>query len=236
MEIAGAREYWHLYPNTQDPEQPYPEKEFRDLTTVGNVMDTQAGAWLFWGGQRIQIAAIQILPLTPIGHYTYDREWMEGVLPYCREELQDSTLGDDFKSVIYAAYAAVNPSEAYGYSRDLFDWGSGNSASNQLYFVSTQQSTGGDICSAGLQTPEGLHNVQDVATGQFLTLSSDGHLAATTGADVLAEKFDLGFRPGGGTIKSSSSGKFVTASPEGTSALTAARDVAQGYEVKKCFN
>ncbi|CAL8124059.1 unnamed protein product [Orchesella dallaii] len=235
MEIAGAQEYWHLYPRSTDPENPYPEQAFRDLTTVGNVMDTQAGAWLFWGAERIQIAAIQILPLTPIGQYNYDREWMEGVIDYCKVELDDSAYGDDFKSVIYAAYAKVNPVQAYEYSANLFDWGSGNSASNQLYFVSTQPSTV-DICSAGSQTPEGLYNIQDVATGQYVTLSNDGRLTASTSADVLGEKFVLAFTPGGGTIKSTSNNKFVTAGPEGTSALTAARDTAQSYETFRWAN
>lgn len=191
IEIAGAREYWHLYPNSNDPDNAYPEKEFRDLTTVGNVMDTQSGAWLFWGGQRIQIAAIQILPLTPIGYYTYDKEWIEGVIPYCKEELDDSTLGDDFKSVIYASYAKVDASKAYEYSSGLFDWGSGNSASNQLYFVSTQDSVG-DVCGVGAQTPDGVYNIQDVASGDFITVGVNGGLVASTSADVLAEKFQLG--------------------------------------------
>ncbi|ODM87310.1 Endo-1,3(4)-beta-glucanase 1 [Orchesella cincta] len=230
MELAGAREYWHLYPRSNDPEQPYPEQAFRDLTTVGNVMDTQAGAWLFWGAERIQIAAIQILPLTPIGYYTYDREWMEGVLDYCKQELDDPKFGDDFKSVIYAAYAKVDPVRAYEFSTQLFSWGSGNSASNQLYFVSTQQS-GGDICSAANQTPEGTFTVQDAATGQFVTVAGDGHLAATTGSDAEGERFLLAFTPGGATIKASSNNKFVTAGPDGNSALSASRDVAQSYEI-----
>lgn len=101
MEILASQTYWHLYPNNPQEHNPYPEEAFRMLTTVGNVMDSQAGAWLFWGAQRIQIAAIQILPLTPIGQLTYDKEWMEVVLPYCENELQNATFGDDFKSGDY---------------------------------------------------------------------------------------------------------------------------------------
>ena len=33
---------------------------------MGNVQDWQSGAWLFWGSQKSQIAAIQILPVTPV--------------------------------------------------------------------------------------------------------------------------------------------------------------------------
>lgn len=99
--------------------------------------------------------------------------------------------------MIYAAYAKVNPQEAYTYSSQLFDWGTGNSASNQLYFVSTQSSPT-DICSAAEQTPEGLFTIQDTATELFVTVSGNGQLAATTSADVLASKFVLGFAPGKG--------------------------------------
>lgn len=229
IEIAGAQEYWHLYPTINNPEDPYPEQEFRNLVTVGNVMDTQTGAWLFWGGQRIQIAAIQILPLTPIGQVTYDREWMEQVVPYCKGELDDPTIEDAFKSVIYAAYAKVNPQQAYLSSETLFDWGTGNTASNQLYFVSTQTS-GQDICLAGSQTPEGLFFIQDANTNQFVVVAGNGQLAANVGASVLATKFTLKFTPGGSTIQGSN-GKFVTASPDGTQALSAVRDTAASYEI-----
>lgn len=66
-EIQGAQVYWHLYPDQDpsDPNNPYPEQGMRDLVTMGNVEDWQAGAWLFWGDQRSEIAAIQILPVQP---------------------------------------------------------------------------------------------------------------------------------------------------------------------------
>jgi endo-1,3(4)-beta-glucanase len=68
IEQQAAKTYWHLYPSAgkDDPMNPYPEAKFRDLITVGNVMDWQTGAWLFWGAEKVQIAAIQILPVTPV--------------------------------------------------------------------------------------------------------------------------------------------------------------------------
>jgi endo-1,3(4)-beta-glucanase len=66
-EQQGAQVYWHLYPQQSqtDPNNPYPEPGLRALTTIGNVEDWQAGAWLFWGNQKVEIAAIQMLPITP---------------------------------------------------------------------------------------------------------------------------------------------------------------------------
>lgn len=98
IELAGATQYWHLYPSVTDPDTPYPEQDFRSLISVGNLLDASVGAWLYWGGQRIQIAAIQMLPLTPIGNDYFDVPWMEKVLEYCMEEIEDLTIGDSFKS------------------------------------------------------------------------------------------------------------------------------------------
>ncbi len=38
----------------------------RSLVTMGNVENWQSGAWLFWGNQKSEIAAIQILPIIPV--------------------------------------------------------------------------------------------------------------------------------------------------------------------------
>ena len=67
-EQQAAQVYWHLYPqeNPTDRDNPYPEQVVRNLVTMGNVMDWQSGAWLFWGSERSEIAAIQILPVTPV--------------------------------------------------------------------------------------------------------------------------------------------------------------------------
>jgi endo-1,3(4)-beta-glucanase len=67
-EQQGAKMYWHMYPSQSSTarDNPYPESGIRSLITIGNVEDWQSGAWLFWGAQRSEIAAIQILPITPI--------------------------------------------------------------------------------------------------------------------------------------------------------------------------
>lgn len=47
-EQHGAQVYWHLYPSqsSNDRDQPYPEDAVRALITMGNVEDSQSGAWL----------------------------------------------------------------------------------------------------------------------------------------------------------------------------------------------
>jgi len=48
-EQHAAQVYWHLYPRASSThrDQPYPEQGLRDLVTIGNVQDWQAGAWLY---------------------------------------------------------------------------------------------------------------------------------------------------------------------------------------------
>lgn len=68
----------------------------RDLVTIGNVQDYQAGAWLFWGNQKSEIASIQILPLTPINEALYDTQWVNNVWSYAQNEILDPTIADDW--------------------------------------------------------------------------------------------------------------------------------------------
>jgi endo-1,3(4)-beta-glucanase len=74
-EQQGSQVYWHLYPQESQTarDNPYPEPEVRALVTMGNVMDWQSGAWLFWGSEKSEIAAIQILPVTPINEVSPPR-------------------------------------------------------------------------------------------------------------------------------------------------------------------
>jgi endoglucanase Acf2 len=98
IEIAASQTYYHLYPKFNETQTPYPEQQLRNLVTVGNLHSTSAGAWLWWGSQKIQISGIQILPLTPIGQVTFDVPWVEEVYSYCYGELTNSSYGDSLKS------------------------------------------------------------------------------------------------------------------------------------------
>ena len=100
-------------------------------------MDWQAGAWLFWGNQKVEIAAIQILPVTPINEYMYDAEWTQNILSYTTSELADPTIDDAWKSVIYEAYGNSNPQQAMQLSQSLASFGNGNTYSNQVRTLSS---------------------------------------------------------------------------------------------------
>lgn len=97
-EQQGAQVYWHLYPqqSSTDPNNPYPEAAVRNLVTMGNVEDWQSGAWLFWGAEKSEIAAIQMLPITPINEVLYDTQWVNNVWSYAQNEIVDPTIADDW--------------------------------------------------------------------------------------------------------------------------------------------
>ena len=112
-EIQSVRNYWHLYPQATS-ETPYPEQAFRSLTSVGNVEDTQSGAWLyvsafhlllslpsilifdhsFWGAQRLEISGIQMVPFTAItGEYVIDQAWGQAAYTYTSVEFNNPSVG-----------------------------------------------------------------------------------------------------------------------------------------------
>ncbi|KAF9463551.1 glycoside hydrolase family 81 protein [Collybia nuda] len=231
-EQHAAQVYWHLYPkaSSTDRDQPYPEQAMRNLVTVGNVMDFQAGAWLFWGDQKVQIAAIQILPVTPINEYMYDATWAQAVYDYTLPELNNSTYGDEWKSVIYLAYSQANPAAAAQRSSSLTTWGSGNSYSNQVYFLSTRPGASG-VCTSAATNPIGNFYLQSSSTGNYVSTSSLPDLLASTTSQSSAVRFKFAFAPNAGTIQAISTSKFVTADQTGTFTLSAARDVASTWEI-----
>jgi len=83
----------------------------------------------------VQIAAIQILPVTPINEHLYVAPWVNNVISYTAGELADGAYDDAWKSVIYLALSNVNPQDGAQRSTQLMGWGSGNTYSNQASLV-----------------------------------------------------------------------------------------------------
>jgi endo-1,3(4)-beta-glucanase len=104
-EQHGSQVYWQMNPaqSENDPNNPYPEQAMRNQVTVGNVQDWQAGAWLFWGDQKVEIAAIQILPLIPVNEAYYDPTWVQNMWDYTMPELIDPKFDDQWLVLFYFA-------------------------------------------------------------------------------------------------------------------------------------
>ncbi|KAF7359182.1 Glycoside hydrolase family 81 protein [Mycena sanguinolenta] len=227
-EADGVQSYWHLYPNVNDPDTPYPEQGVRNLVTMGNVEDYQAGAWLFWGAQRSEIAAIQILPVTPINEGLYDTPWLTSVWPYVAGELVDPTVGDEWKAVIEMAYGEISPQAAFSASLNITGWGGTTSQAYLLYHLATRSNPGGaNICTATAANPIGNFSLL-APNGQYVTSTAASPSLVASGST--GTTFSFAFMPGGGSIYSTANDLYVTADPNGALPLSAARTVPQAYE------
>ncbi|KAJ7611622.1 glycoside hydrolase family 81 protein [Roridomyces roridus] len=227
-EVAGSQSYWHLYPNTTDTDTPYPEAGLRALTTIGNVEDYQAGAWLFWGAQRSEIAAIQILPITPANEGLYDAAWLNAVWPYVTQELNDPTVGDEWKAVIYMAYGEINPQTAFSHSTNITAWGGTTSQAYLIYHLATRANpSGATICTATTANPVGNFTIR-ASTGKYVTSSAAAPQLVANAAS--GTPFSFTYMPGGGSILNTAITQYVTADPNAAVPLAAARTVAQAYE------
>ncbi|OAQ61840.2 glycoside hydrolase family 81 protein [Pochonia chlamydosporia 170] len=233
-EQHAAKVYWHLYPDLaeSDRDNAYPEPEIRKLVTMGNVLDWQAGAWLFWGNEKVQIAAIQILPLTPINEELYDDKWVRNVWNYTMPELLDPAIGDEWKCVIIAAYANSDPQTAAAWSANLTTWGSGNTFTNELYFIGTRPNPKlAPICGTLPQNPIGSFRLQDSATGRYVVASANNtNLVASDTNQESAAVFKSGYAPNSGMLQLVSTGQYVTADQSGKDTLDAARPSANAWE------
>ncbi|TRX92714.1 hypothetical protein FHL15_006388 [Xylaria flabelliformis] len=233
-EQQAAQIYWHLYPSQSQTarDNPYPEPAMRNLITMGNVEDWQSGAWLFWGSQRVEIASIQILPVTPINEAMYDTEWVNNVWSYTMPELVDPTIGDEWKNVIIAAYSNAHPQTAAAWSANITSWGSGNTYTNELYFIGTRPNPSGQpICGALPQNPYGNFKLQVASSGNFVTASSaNTNLVASTSSSGSASVFNSAYVPNAGTLQLTSTNQFVTADSSGSYTISASRASASSWE------
>ncbi|CAK5280983.1 unnamed protein product [Mycena citricolor] len=228
-EVAAVQSYWHLYPTSNDPDTPYPEAGLRSLTTIGNVMDYQAGAWLFWGAQRSEIAAIQMLPVTPINEGLYDVPWLTGAWSYVSGEMVDPAVGDDWKSIIYMAYGEVSPQTAFARSTNITAWGGTTSQAGLLYHLATRKNpTGANICTASGGNPTGVFTIKG-PNGKFVT-STGAVTQLIANAAANGTRFQFDYMPGGGSMLNLGTGMYVTADQNGAAPLSSARTVAQAWE------
>ncbi|KAG6891165.1 hypothetical protein C0992_009780 [Termitomyces sp. T32_za158] len=184
----------------------------------------------FWGDQKVEIAAIQILPVTPINEHMYDAAWAQAVYNYTLQELNDAAYGDEWKSVIYLAYSQVDPVAAARLSSSLTSWGTGNTFSNQLYFLSTRPGAS-NVCASAPFNPIGTFYIQSVTTNAYVTESALPDLIASSTSQSFGARFQLASAPNAGTIKAVSTNQFVTADISGSYTISASRDTVSTWEI-----
>lgn len=161
----------------------------------------------------------------------YDSAWVNNVYNYAQNELTDPTIGDDWKCVIYDAYSQYDPKTAAALSTQLTDWGTGNTYTNTLYFISTRPNTaGGSICSATNANPSGTYKIVTTSGQYVVSSSASPNLVASTASSSAATSFNFAWLPNAGTIQSAATNQYVTADQSATDALSAARATASTWE------
>lgn len=183
----------------------------------------------FWGAEKSEIAAIQMLPVTPVNEVTVNATWANNVFNYAQSELVDPTIGDEWKCVIYDAYSNYNPSAAATLSTQLSTWGSGNSYTNTLYYIATRP-TASNVCTGMPSNPAGTFKIQAATSGTYVTVASGTSNLVASGTTATATTFNLAWLLNAGTIYATSNSMYVTADQAGTDALSAARATASTWE------
>lgn len=118
------------------------------------------------------------------------------------------------------------------YHTDRRKKGTGQTYSNELFFIGTRPNPSGvPICSSLPQNPYGTFVIQDVSSGKYVTASSANiNLVASTNATSLAATFESTYVPNSGNLMLTSTGQYVTADSSGSYALAADRAVASTWE------
>jgi endo-1,3(4)-beta-glucanase len=112
------------------------------------------------------------------------------------------------KSVIYAAYSVANPQKAFSLASNLGEYGSGNSYSNELYFISTRTNPSGTpICSATVGSPLGTWTLQ--YNGKYVVSSASNVNLVASGTS--GTSYTIGFSLNVATIRANNNGQYVTA-------------------------
>jgi len=232
-EIQAVHAYWHMYTDTAPADSAYPELEIRVNTTIGNVMDFQAGSFTVWSGSdpKIYVAGIEILPFTAATEYVIDSKWATGVAQWVAGDLANPAIGDDWKSLIYLANAVNNPTSAWGQVQGISTWGSGNTNTNGFWWIASRPGTTGNTCANtptnGPSISSGL--LQSVSTGKYLTIGS-GSNAFVTGD--LSSAAVLTFAPiaGGTTIQSNATHQYASIDNTGSNPMVINRATPSSWE------
>jgi len=231
-EIQSVQYYWHLYPHATW-ETPYPEQALRNLVTIGNVQSVQAGAWIWWGAEKSEIASIQLLPYHPISELIVDKQWAQAMYNYTSVEFSDPTVGDGWKGYIYMAHAVFDPVAGFSQAKALTDFDTGNTYTNTLWWIATRAKTSSaPICSGSVE-PITYSKVylQSKSTKLYVTVPAVNQpLLVNSASPAASSAFLLQWGPGGYNLNSSSVGKWVTADNAGAAPLAASRDTASTWE------
>ena len=155
------------------------------------------------------------------------------------------------------AYSNANPQIAALWSSNMTTWGtsrfslvesqvdtdvlnnpkigSGQTYTNELYFIGTRENSKSTGICEGLQknsqNPYGTFYIQEYSSSKYVAASSvNTELTATLTSATGAAIFNSSFIPNAGTLQLTSTGEYVTADDSGDYALAATRATVSSWE------
>jgi endo-1,3(4)-beta-glucanase len=110
--------------------------------------------------------------------------------------------------------------------------GTGQTFTNELYFIGTRPNPGGTpICGTLPQNPYGSFTIQDASSGSYVAASNTNtNLIASATSSSAAATFNSSYVPNAGTLQLTSTGEYVTADSSGNYTLAAIRATASTWE------
>ncbi|PRP82665.1 glycoside hydrolase family 81 protein [Planoprotostelium fungivorum] len=242
QEIISAKRYWHIYtpendPHPNDPTYPADQSfNLHHLATFAEVNSgsgSSAGAWTWFGAQASYVSGIEMLPFTPISELLVDPVWAKSV--YDRYIGTGEEVGDSWVVTMLLGRSTYDNTNSFKAQQKISDYGSGNSASNALWFTSTRPNAPSGMCS----DPSVNRRVDLPPTAILYSQGAASYVSAagtklTAGAASAydATIFNLGWVPNGQTIQSLGSGLWLTLGGygDGKIPLTISAPKASGWE------
>ncbi|EXL76703.1 hypothetical protein FOPG_08600 [Fusarium oxysporum f. sp. conglutinans race 2 54008] len=109
--------------------------------------------------------------------------------------------------------------------------GSGNTYTNELYFISTRPNQNGQpTCGSLPENPYGDYKIQATLGKYVASAANGGHLSASGTSANDSGAFSSAYLPNAGTLQLARSNQYVTADQSGASALSASRATASTWE------
>ncbi|KAH7469672.1 hypothetical protein H9L39_13795 [Fusarium oxysporum f. sp. albedinis] len=108
---------------------------------------------------------------------------------------------------------------------------SGNTYTNELYFISTRPNQNGQpICGSLPENPYGDYKIQATLGKYVASAANGGHLSASGTPANDTDAFSSAYVPNAGTLQLARSNQYVKADQSGASALSATRATASTWE------
>jgi endo-1,3(4)-beta-glucanase len=137
VETYSVNKYWHM----TSASSVYPSV-YAANKCVGMVWNQKVVNAVWFASGSLYVHGINFLPVTPITEAYLPEAWVREAYPYLESTYRNSLPAptDEWKSLIYASLAVIDPIQAYTLVSSLNAFDNGNTLTNMLYWIGTRPS------------------------------------------------------------------------------------------------